>query len=291
MLLPSVALALVSSCCPQQPEPVQLRHALTPDSRFAFVVEVAATIELDDDPRGKGNSRMRFLLHFAATVGPRVHEHAAVACRLARIEADIRSPAARVNYDSDSTVDAGALSQLVQLVDQSFTVHVDGRGHIESVLVPPALSAIARERLGAEFDSLFAAYFVSFPATSMAIGDGWDSELSLVAPVLAGANTVQVANRLLGVADGRATIGRTLHLPPPPARADVKFAVQKAAGTAVFDLQSGRVITAELELIAHAVRTEPAGHDQASSGTSTLRIRAATEKEAAPRPAKPPLDR
>lgn len=264
-----------------QPAATLLRHGLAPGAAFAFAIEVEAAVELDAQ---KQNSRLRFRLHFGATVGPATSGPgtgaAVVTCRLARIEAEVHQPGASVAYDSSRHTDAGPLDQLAELVGKDFLVAVDDRGTIASVTVPPTLAAVAKERLGTDFESLFAAYFLPLPTSALAIGDGWDAALHLVTQTAHGAPTVRVDNRLLSVADGRATIGRTLHLQAPPQRPGVTFHVQKAAGTAVLDLVTGRVVTAELELIARAVRAgdAPAAQGgQASRGTSTLRIRAATE--------------
>jgi len=270
------ALTVAALCHPQGPataqEPVSLRHALEPGTSFGFVIDVDARIEFDA-PEQRQDSRMRFCMHFSAEVGAVERGHAKVACHLDRIEANVVSPAARGDFDSARREDQGPLSQLAQLAGQVFEVRVDGAGHIAGVESPPALRALARERLGADFDTLFAAWFVPLPRGPVAPGAEWPAEIALADPTAAGAHAIKATDRLADVALGHAHIDRTLQLEPPPARPGVRFEPGKGTGRIVFDVAAGRVESAELELSARAVRTDGAAKAPAA-GTSTLRVRA-----------------
>jgi len=165
-------------------------------------------------------------------------------------------------------------------------VHVDGCGHIARVESPAAISALARDHLGTDFATLFAAWFVPVPTAPITIGTTWPAEIAVADSGAAGARSIRVTDRLAEVERGRARIERTLRLEAPPARAGVRFEDGRGTGRIVFDVAAGRVESAEYELATRAVRTDADGKG-AVAGTSTLHVRAVAEGRAAPPTAEP----
>lgn len=269
-----VALAAATAAAPcQDAASVRLEHALHRGDRFAFVIEVEAGIEFDQPSQ---NSSMRFAVHFDAEVGASTDGATDVTCTLRRIEVQTASPTARIRYDSaDTARQPGSLSQLATLVDERFHVHVAPAGAVVRVDAPARLRELAAERLGADFDALFACWFVPLPTDAVAAETCWTNEAALVERALSGGKPVLARNKLVSVTDGVATIRRTFELPAPAPRRGVRFEVRRAEGRIEFDIAAGRVRLAQMDLEASAAR-EPGAADGTGpeQGTSRLRVRA-----------------
>lgn len=250
---------------------VRLQHRFLDREPFAFTIRVDSQSSFEDDRK---NSRMRFLLRFSAIPGAEVDGHTEVACTLQRLTATVEAPNAHIQFDSSDEGPAiGPLQKLEQLLHAKFLVPVAPDGTLGEVTVPEPLAAIAKDHLGTDFRSLFAAYFVPLPTMPVAIGDTFDRE-SMVFGVQTGGTQTLVHHKLLGVTEGRAELECTFDAEKPTPRPGVRFEVREARGRIAFDLARGRVLRAEAELLARATRTGGCG---TVSATSSLLVSAQLE--------------
>jgi hypothetical protein len=261
-----------------------LRHALVPGSAFGYALTVHARSQqtmagrtLDVD--------MRFVLHLAATVRSASGGTAVVAHRLHRIEAKATTPVQTIDYDSQKPgSDAGKMASLAEMLDKEFLVEVTELGRILKVSEPKDLSPEAKQQLGGDLDSLFAQYFVEFPEQPVPVDGTWETTANVFDPGQREQGGIKVENRLVRVAGGRAEIARTYGVEKAATRpGGLKAEVKKAAGAAVLDLATGRILDSGMELAVELTRPL-AG--QEVHGTQTVVVSLQPEAPPAPAPAK-----
>ena len=277
MLRPLLLLGLCATLLRAQDDAaLLLQHIMPAGTAFAFTIAVDSKLEFED-PRK--NSHMHFELRFEAMPAAALDGTIPVTCTLARLTATVEAPNAHINYDSaDPRPAVGPLQKLATLIQAKFVVPVATDGTLGEVTIPEPLALIAKDQLGADFRSLFAAYFVPLPRTPVTIGSTWDLDTMLFGIQPSGVATT-VRHKLVSVAEGCATIQCAVDAPKPPARPGVRFEVREATGSIAFDLARGRVQRTDLELLARATRT---GGDATASATSHLVISAQREEPATP---------
>jgi hypothetical protein len=257
---------------------VELRHSFRNGDTFAWALDVDAAMHLDGAP----DTRLHFVLHFAATVALGKSDVAEVAHRIARLEAHVDSRFAKVDFDSNRPHgDPGPLKQLAALVGKTFVVAVEPDGRIDHVTPPAGLEPGVKDELGGgEYDTLFSPWFVALPKDKVAAGHHWESTLKLLDTQFAGGGDVTVVDRLEQLDGDHAVIARTFRLPPTPQRPGLRFEVQQADGRVVFDRSRGRVVESTFVL-----RADVSG--KTGNGSSSVTVAARAEPPA-PSPAPPP---
>jgi hypothetical protein len=284
VLTAAVALSAAFATAQERTPPaVELRHCFRNGDTFAWALEIDAAMHQDRVP----DTRLRFVLHFAATVALGKSDLAEIAHRVARLEAHVDSRMAKVDFDSDRPHDdPGPLKQLAGLVGKTFVVAVEPGGRIDHVTPPAGLEPGVKDDLGGgEYETLFNPWFVALPKDKVAPGDRWESTLKLLDTQFAGGGEVAVVDRLEQQDGDRAVIARTFKLPPTPQRPGLRFQVQQADGRVLFDRSRGRVIESSFVL-----RADVSG--KTGNGTSRVAVSARAEPPApfpGPFPGPPPL--
>jgi len=282
-LTAAVALsAAIAMAQERTPPAVELRHCFRNGDAFAWALDVDAAMHLDRGP----DTRLHFVLHFAATVALGTSDVAEIAHRVARLEAHVDSRLAKVDFDSDRPHDdPGPLKQLAGLVGKTFVVAVAPDGRIDHVTPPAGLEPGVKDELGAgEYDTLFSPWFVALPKDKVATGQRWESTLKLLDTQFAGGGEVAVVDRLEQLDGDRAVIARTFRLPPTPQRPGLRFSVQQADGRVVFDKSRGRTVESSFVL-----RADVSG--KTGNGSSSITVAARAEVPPSPSPAPPPPPR
>jgi len=271
-LLLFAAAAAASPAQHDQPSagPIPLLYALEQGGTFNYSVEIVAKVELGEAAE---NSLVRFMLHFGTRVDRAPTAPGAPAevthC-LTRIEAKTRSLIANSEYDSDDThADPGAWSPMREMIGKTFKTRVDATGRIHGVELPADMPDTSRRIDGSEFETLFALYFIPLPNEPIRIGDSWESHARLVDKGIATGSRAVVTNKLRSIDNNRAHIVREFHL-PTPRRAGVTFELQQSDGQAVLDLATGRIVEAQMRLIAKA--SKGIGEGARLTGTSEVVI-------------------
>jgi hypothetical protein len=266
--LPFLAIAAALAAQQDTPQEVVLRHGLAAEQPFSFRVEIESSIMFED---AKKNGTMRFVMQFAAKPGSTEAGVSAVACTLQRLTVDVDSQNAKVRYDSQSShPDTGPLQALRELTDAVFTLRVAADGRLAAVAAPAPLEAIAKEHLGSDFRSVFAAYFVPLPTAPQRVGSEWTAETRLFGTRV-GDKETPVLGKTIAVTNSQAELSYAFEAPMPPERPGVRFEIRQSDGKATVDLKNGRVLHAEALLLARATRTQ--GKDQ-ETATSQMRVRA-----------------
>lgn len=257
---------------------IPLRYDLGTGAPFHYGITIDATFA---QTRGAQHAEfgMHFALHFTATPGERRDGKTEVAHLLHRIEARSDMPMARVDWDSDrKDSQPGALQSLADLVGKTFVVPVDEFGAIGRVQAPAGVTPKATDDLGAgDLDTLFGQYFIALPTTPIAPGGSWDTAVKMFNPKLTGGGEVKVTSKLARIADGKAVVERTFHVDPAtaPKAPGMTVTVDKAEGTWMLDLATGRVSGAVMQLASTVARE---GQKVASS------VRVTVNPEPAPAP-------
>ncbi|MSR39967.1 MAG: hypothetical protein EXS02_14150 [Planctomycetes bacterium] len=255
---------------------VSLQHNLQSGSKFSWALTVTADVEQAVQDQ-KIRSQTRFVLHFDVAMSAAFNSKTTTALHFVRrVEASSASNLTNVDYDSarkDS--DPGPLAPLAQLVGKTFNVTLDALGQVQKVLPPNDLAQNPQEQLGiGDFDTLFTPYFLPLPATPIPVAASWDAQLKFLDPQLGDDGNVKVTSTLLRVVDQRAHLKRQLQVQPPQ-RTGLQIQVQKAGGSAVFDLATGRVQESLLEL--QSTSTQSIGSNRTAKATSRLLLQAALE--------------
>ena len=200
----------------QAPAAVRLQHRLETGTRFAFAVTVDSSLEFGE---ARKNSRTTFELAFDATCGPTTNGIAEVRCTLLRLRAKVTAPNANLTYDSElPEPPTGPLRKLAELIGGAFVVRVQPDGTMAEVTAPELLETVAKDHLGTDFRSLFAAYFVALPPQPVEPGATWEAQ-SLLFGEHAGQGPCQANHKLATVADGAARIEEHVDLAALCARA------------------------------------------------------------------------
>lgn len=273
-------LVLTAGLSAQAPVGVCLKHQLDEGTRFAFAVAVESTLQFAESRK---DTRTTFELVFDTVCGPTTNGLAEVRCTLRRLRAKIAAPNADVTYDSDlPDPPTGPLRNLAELLGGVFDVRVQTDGTIATVAAPELLEAVAKNQLGTDFRSLFAAYFASLPTAPVAPGATWENT-TLLFGEHPGQGPCQAKHKFVAVTEGLARIEVSFTAPKPADRPGVRFELRESAGEVQFDVAKGRVQSATATLLARATRTAGDGD---TSATSRLEVRA-TEVEVRPEPPTP----
>jgi len=155
------------------------------------------------------------------------------------------------------------------MIGKTFKTRVDATGRIHGVELPADMPDTSRRIDGSEFETLFALYFIPLPNEPIRIGDSWESHARLVDKGIATGSRAVVTNKLRSIDNNRAHIVREFHL-PTPRRAGVTFELQQSDGQAVLDLATGRIVEAQMRLIAKA--SKGIGEGARLTGTSEVVI-------------------
>lgn len=249
------------------PARLSLRHDLEVGTEFAYGIEVGVEIEQQLDGVEERTS-LRFQLWFQAKVeadGPPKR----VAHKVQRVVARTDSKLAKIDFDSDlAGSEPGAMEPLAKLVGETFQVHVDALGRIARVEAPAGVRADPQQF--ADFDSLFAVFFVPLPEQPVGRADRWVTDARLLDPKTVGKGVVPCTHTVAKV-DGDVVVLEDAYDVGDPRRPGVKFEVLAAKGSVLFDHKAGRVKASEMELAARATRE--IGGGKSIRGVSRVRVK------------------
>lgn len=264
----------------QAKEAVCLQHRLEPDSRFSFAIAVDNSLQFEE---ARKNSLTTFELCFDAVCGPTTNGLAEVRCTLRSLRAKVTAPNANLVYDSElPEPPTGPLRKLAELIGGTFVVRVQPDGTMAEVVAPELLEAVAKDHLGTDFRSLFAAYFVALPPQPVEPGAIWEAGSPLFGQH-PGQGPCTAKHKLVAVNEGVARIDVVFAAPKPPDRPGVRFELRESTGEIRFDVATGRVRSSTATLLARATRTSGDGDTSATSRLE-VRVTEVEPKKATPRP-------
>lgn len=262
----------------QATDAVCLQHRFAADARFSFLVAVDSSLQFAE---ARKDSKTTFELCFDAVCGETTNGVAEVRCSLRYLRAKVTAPNANLVYDSElPDPPTGPLRKLAELIGGVFVVRVQPDGTLAEVIAPELLEAVAKDHLGTDFRSLFAAYFVALPTEPVEKGATWETGTPLFGQH-PGQGSCTAKHKFVAVTDGIARIDVAFTAPKPPDRPGVRFELRESTGEVRFDVANGRVRSSTATLLARATRT--AGDGDASA-TSRLEVRASETEPPKPKP-------
>lgn len=233
---------------------------------FVFTVSVESASKFEDSRK---DVTMSTSLTFTATVGERDQGVTKVACRLDRLRLRATSPNVKTEYDSAAPLpDSGPLQQLRELTGSVFALRVAPEGEVTEVDKPALLDKAAEDSLGADFRTLFSAWFVALPQEPMTVGTSWNGSTKMFG-VLPGDKETATIYRFASVEGSQAVVNATYKPPPPTTRPGVTFELRESEGSITVDVSRRRVVRTEARLLARATRSKGS-----ETATSTIVMRA-----------------
>lgn len=270
-VLATLLLAATVAAQAEQATPVRLATELRTGETFVFTVSVDSSSKFEDS---KKDVAMSMCLTFTASVGARDAEATKVECRLDRLRLRATAPNVQTEYDSSSPLpDSGPLQKLRELTGTTFLLRIADNGHVTEVKKPQLLDATAEDSLGADFRTLFSAWFVALPQEPMAVGTSWNGSSKLFG-VLPGEKETATIYRLSSVEGYEAVIHATYKPQPPTTRPGVTFELRESEGSVTVDVARRRVVHTEAHLLARATRSKGS-----ETATSTIVMRACEGEE------------
>ncbi len=237
-----------------------LAPELRPGENFVFTVSVESASRFED---AKKNVSMVTCLTFTATVGERELDATKVECRLDRLRLRATAPNVSVDYDSAAPLpDSGPLQTLRELTGSVFTLEVSATGEVTAVEKPRLLDKAAEDSIGADFRTLFSAWFVALPHEPMAIGTSWNGSSKLFG-VMPGNAATPTTYRLAAVDRSQALVTAIYQPAAPTTRPGVMFEIRQSEGSMTIDLERRRIVRTEARLLARATRSK--GSETATS--------------------------
>ncbi|MEM7198983.1 MAG: DUF6263 family protein [Planctomycetota bacterium] len=138
-----------------------------------------------------------------------------------------------ISFDSsDDDADAGPMDRMLDMVGQTITAKVDGRGQVQDLELPPAL---ANAGMGLNMEETMGQMMVILPEDKVSVGDTWTSSYDHTMGQM-GKVKMNVHNTLTGVDGDSFTVKQVLNMTMGDNDMGMNANIKDAVGSAVVSL-------------------------------------------------------
>ena len=179
---------------------------------------------------------------------------ATLAQTMRRLVFELQGPP-RVAYDSDDPdAKPGLMKGLADLVGKTIRLAMDERGRISDVQLPEDYEGDRNLEIvgGMSLEEILSQGMPEFPDLPVPIGGTWTTEREMPVGRL-GVEKIKFVNKLLGVADGKATLGMSVQIDTGnlalPGGAKLDSECERSDGISVISLATGQQLDSTMEVV------------------------------------------